>query len=197
MSLGGAILIKGVTSNIQGRYFLDFTVHHMHIWKGKTELERPKFSIIPSTVWLVENPDVDSIADKRAILEDELFSLSGVDFNFVQKEFTIVSDGEASVLGIKSSSVRSRLSHGNEKWMRCYVHVLKNSMNSVFPPLADDARLLEIGLDVKSPKHFFEDSKRYAGKADLLLGYSLIKDVGIRFGTLLLVSERFLKSSSK
>ena len=103
MSSGGAVSIDGVTLKIQGRHFLDFTVHHMHIRKGKTALERPTFSIISSTVLFVEGPDVGSGANKRALFDENLRSLYGVDFNSIQKQFTIVTDGEASMARMANS----------------------------------------------------------------------------------------------
>ena len=51
----------------------------MHIRKGKTVLERPKFSIISTTACFVEGPDVGSGSNKRAIFDENLRSLYGVD----------------------------------------------------------------------------------------------------------------------
>ena len=84
------------------------------------------FSIISSTVSFVEGPDVGSGANKRAIFDKNLRSLHGVDFNSIQKQFTIVTDGEASMARIANSSVSSRAWPSDKKWMRCYVHALQN-----------------------------------------------------------------------
>ena len=85
LTSGDAVSIDGVTLEVQGRHFLDFTLHQMHIRKGKTVLERPTFSIISSTVVFVERPDVASGSNKRAIFDENLFSLYRVDFNSIQK----------------------------------------------------------------------------------------------------------------
>ena len=52
-------------------------------------------------------------------------------------------------------------------------------------------------LYLKSVKRIVEDSKRYGWKKDLPFGYKLSLYVHTRFSTLFLVTERFLKSSSK
>ncbi len=197
MSSGGAVSIDGMTLKIQARHFLDFTVHHIHVQKGKTALERPTFSIISSTILLIEGPDVGSGTNKRALLDENLRSLYGVDFNSIQKQFTIVTDGEASMARMANSSVSSRVCPRDENWMRCYVHVLQNCMKSVFALCADDDCLQKIGLDFKCAKRIIEDSKRYGWNKDLPVGYRLIQDVETRFGTLFLFTERFLKSASK
>ena len=74
-SSGGAVSIYGVTLKIQGQYFIDFTVHQMHTRKGKTALERLKFSIISSTVLFVGGPEIGSCAIKRAFIDEKLCSL--------------------------------------------------------------------------------------------------------------------------
>ena len=81
ISSGGAVTIDAVTLKVQGRQFLDFTVHHMHMTKPKSILEKPKFSIISSTVSFTEGPDVSSGATKRVLFDENLRSSYGVDFN--------------------------------------------------------------------------------------------------------------------
>ena len=71
----GAVSIDRVTLKMQGRNFLDFTMHHVDMKKGNSILERPKSSIISSTVLFVEAPDVSSGCNKRAIFEENLRSL--------------------------------------------------------------------------------------------------------------------------
>ena len=81
--------------------------------------------------------------------------------------------------------------------MRSYVHVLQNCMKTVFCQCADDPTLQKFDVDFKHVKRIVEDSKRSGWNKKLPLGYRLIQDVDTRFGTLYLVTERFLKSSSK
>ena len=189
--------IDGVTLKVQGRHFLDFTQHHMHIRKGKTVLERTTFSIVSSTVLFVEGPDVGSGSNKRAIFDENLRSLYGVDFTSIQKQFAFVTDGEASTARMTNSLVSIRTSARDEKWMRCYEHVLQNCTKSVFSQCGDDACLRKIGRDFKSVKRIVEDSKRYGWNKGLPFGYKLIQDVDTQFSTLFRVTERFLESSSK
>lgn len=94
MSSGVAESIDNVTLKIQGRHFLDFIVHYMHVQEGKTELERFKFSIISNTVLLIEWPDVGSDTNRRALFDKGLRSLYGVYFESAQKQFSIVTDSE-------------------------------------------------------------------------------------------------------
>ena len=96
-----------------------------------------------------------------------------------------------------NSTISSSISPRDEKWMRCCVHVLQNCMKSVFSQCGDDACLRKIGRDFKSVKRIAEDSELYGWNKDLIFGYKLIQDVDTRFGTLFLVTESFLKSSSK
>ena len=55
ISAGGTVSIEGVTLKFQGHQFLDFTVHHFHMEKNKTLLERPRFSIKDSTILCVNS----------------------------------------------------------------------------------------------------------------------------------------------
>ena len=197
MTSGGAVSIDDVTLKVQDRHFLDITLHHIHIRKGKTVLERPRFSIISSTALFVEGPDVGSGSSKHGIFDENLRWLYGVDFTSIQKQFTFVTDGEASMARMANSSVSSRTCPRDEKWMRCYVNVIQNCMKSVFYQCGDDACLRKIGRCFKSVKRILEDSKRYGWNEDLSFGYKLIQNVYTRFGTSFLVKERFLKSSSK
>ena len=109
ISTGGAVTIDGVTLKVQGRQFLDFTLHHFHMEKTKTLLELPRFSIKDSTILFIEGPDVSSGANKRELLDKNLRLMYGVDFVSIQKQFTIVTDGEASVARMANSSVSSRV----------------------------------------------------------------------------------------
>ena len=131
------------------------------------------------------------------LLDEKLCSSVGVDFNSIQNRFTIVTDEEASMARMANSSVSSRVRARDEKWMRCYVHVLQNCMKSALSVCADDSVLQKIEFDSRSVKRIVEDSKRDGWKKDLLFNNRLIQDVETRFSTLYLVTERFMKSSSK
>ena len=97
ISSGGTVTIDGLTQKVQGRHFLDFSVHHIHMTKPKSILEKPRFSVISSTVLFIEGTDVSRGANKRALFEEKLGSTYGVDFYLLQETFTIVKDGEASM----------------------------------------------------------------------------------------------------
>ena len=88
-----------------------------------------------------------------------------------------------------NSSVSTRVCARDEKWMRCYVHVLQNCTKSAFSVCADDSSMLKIEFDFKSVKRIVEDSKRYGWNNYLPVGYRLIQDVDTRFGTFFLVTE--------
>ena len=60
----------------------------------------------------------------RELIDKNLRLMYGVDFDSIQKQFTIVTDGEASMVRMENSSVSSRVCPTDEIWMRCYVHVL-------------------------------------------------------------------------
>ncbi len=197
MSLGGAVSVDSVTLKIQNRHFLDFTVHHLTIAEGRTVLERPSFTIKDSTILFLESPDVASGQNMRSCIDENLRAYYGVDFNSMQKQFTIVTDGAAAMARMANSSVSLRIAPRDQKWMRCYVHVLQKSMQSVFESCSDDPLLNKISSDFKFVKRIVEDSKRFGWNKDLPSGYRLIQDVETRFGTVFLVCDRFLKSASK
>lgn len=75
---GGVVTIDDVTLKVQRRHFLGFTVHHMHITKSKSVLEKPRVSIVSSTVLLFEGPNVSSGNNKQVLLEENLRSSYGV-----------------------------------------------------------------------------------------------------------------------
>ena len=147
------MLIDGVTLKIQVRHFLELTLHDIHLQKRKTALERPTFSIISSKILLIEEPDVGSGTNKRAVLQKNLRSLYGVYFNSIQKKFTIVTDGESSMEGIANSCVSIWVCPRDEDWIKFYVHVLRNCMNSVFALCPNDDFLQKIALDFKRLAH--------------------------------------------
>ena len=72
-----------------------------------------------------------------------------------------MTDGEASMARIANGSVSSRVCARDEKWMRCYVHVLQNCMKSALSVCADASSTQKIEFDFKSVKRIVEDSKRY------------------------------------
>ena len=197
MSLGGAVSVDSVTLKVQNRHFLDFTVHHLTISEGRTVLERPSFTIQSSTILFLESPDVASGQNMRSCIDEKLRACYGVDFNSIQKQFTIVTDGAASMARMANSSVSLRVAPRDQKWMRCYVHVLQKCMQSVFENCSDDPLLSKVSSDFKFVKRIVEDSKRFGWNKDLPSGYKLMQNVETRFGTVYLVCDRFLKSATK
>ena len=97
-------------------------------------------------------PDVSSSAYKRALFDENLRSLSGIEINCIQKRFTIVIDGEASMARLANSSFSSRASARDEKWMRYYDQVLQNCIKSAFSLCADDSSLQKTEFDFTSIK---------------------------------------------
>lgn len=104
---GSAATIDGVNLKAQGRHFVDFTVHHMHLTKPKSILQKARFSIALSTVLLIEGLNVRSGANNRPLLDENLGLSYGVYFNSMQKKFTIVTDGEEPMARMVKSSVSS------------------------------------------------------------------------------------------
>ena len=175
--------MDGVTLRIQGRLFMGFTLHHVHIEKGKTILEVPKFQQKDSTVLFVEAPDVASGVSMRAHLDNYLQLTCGVDFHSMQKRFTVVTDGAAAMARMTNSSVSSRTVERDEKWMRFYVHILQNCMKNAFRRCSDNSALSKVKDDFKSVKNIVEDSKRFRLEQEYFTWIRLIQDVETRFGT--------------
>lgn len=87
----------------------------MHMQKGKAALGGSKFSITLNRVLFMERPDVGSGANMRAFIHENLRAVYGVEFNSITKEFTIVTDAEASIARMAISSVSSRVCPCDEK----------------------------------------------------------------------------------
>ena len=141
--------------NFQSQPFVDFKVRQIHIRKTKTALEQSKLSRISSTFLFAKGPDVGSGAIKHAFLDESLRSLYGVDFNSVQKQFTTITDSEASIARMENNSISSRICPTDEKWVSCYVHVLQKRLKSVFYFSTTHARLQKLGLISSSSMFFF------------------------------------------
>ena len=64
---------------------------------------------------------------------NDLLKLSyGIDFNSVQKGYTIVTDDAAVMAKLANSSVSTQVVVRDHKWMGCHVHVLQNRMKAAF-----------------------------------------------------------------
>ena len=174
LGIRGAVSIDGVTLRIQGRHFLDYTLHYLSVCKGRTILEPPKFAIKTTTILFVKGPEVTSGANLRAHFDEHLHTSYGVSFNSIQNVFTVVTDGAGAMAHMANSSVSSRIAVRDETWMRCYFHILQSSMRSVFKQCTDDPVLSKVADDFKSVKRIVEDAKRNGWNAKLPHGYKLI-----------------------
>ena len=62
------------------------------------------------------------------------------------KEFTIITESEASIALMENNSISSRVCPSDEKCIRCYVHVLQKRLKSVFSFSANHACLQKLSL---------------------------------------------------
>ena len=108
-----------------------------------------------------------------------------------------MKDGAANMAKMANSSMSFRLVCRDEKWMRCFVQFLSNCMKLVFQRCGGDHVLARVSDNFRAVKRIVEDSKRFGWNKNLSHGYHLNPDIETRSGTILLVTERFLKSASK
>jgi len=131
------------------------------------------------------------------MLDSNLQRDYGIDFATMHKTFILVTDGAAVMAKMAGSSVSESIAIPDEKWMRCYVHVLHNAMKAVMAECTGDETLEKISEDFKSMKKIVENSKKAGWNCNLPVGFHLIQEVETRFGTHFVVAERFLKSRGK
>ena len=152
-------MIDGVTLKVQGRHYYDFTVHHIHIVRPRNVLEVPKFGLKTGTILFLEGPEINNAESIRSLIDTHLEAKFGVSFDSLQKKFTVVTDGATVMERVAGCSVSRRLAPLEEKWMRCFAHVLSNllkfAMNNctsdgVLVKIADDFRLLKKLLNTLS-----------------------------------------------
>jgi len=149
-----------------------------------------------STILFEEGPTVGNAANIRSLLGAKLQQHYSTSFESFQKNFTIVTDGAAVMACVAGSSVSRNIAPLDQKWMRCFVHVLHNTMKAVMENCKTDPILVKTAEDFKAMKKIVENSKRYGWNSSLPTGYHLIQEVETRFGTHFLVAQRFLKSAA-
>jgi len=194
---GGAVTVDGVTLKIQGKHYYDFTVHYMAVRKAAGILATPTFGIETSTILFLEGPEVGNAENIRSLLDVNLQKEYGLDFNTIQKSFSMVTDGAAVMAKMAGSSVSLNKAIPDESWMRCFVHMLHNCMKAVMEDIASDDVMKEIVKDFVTMKKIVTNSKKATWNSKLPMGYHLIQEVETRFGTHYIVAERFLKSKKK
>jgi len=195
--LGGAVSVDGVSLKIQNRHYYDFTMHHMDVTTPRAPHAKPKFGIKTSTILFIEGPSIASADNIRDILDQNLRTEYGITFDTIQETFTLVTDGAAVMAKMAGSSVSVNIAIPDEGWMRCYVHILHNTMKEVMKACLSDEKLKRIAVDFQTMKKIVTNSKKNGWNSQLPIGYHLIQEVETRFGTHYLVAERFLKSCGK
>ena len=73
--------------------------------------------------------------------------------------------------------------------------LLSNCIKAAFHKCTDDPAMAKVCDYYRGVKRIVEDLKRYGWNKNIFLQLRLIQDIGTRFGTVLLVTERFLKSA--
>lgn len=194
---GGAVTIDGVNLKLQNRHFYDFTVHHIHICRGKTIHAAPTFDMKTTTILFVEGPRVGTAINIRSLLGTKLLEQYNTSLEDMQKNFTVVTDGAAVMACVAGSSVSRNIAPLDQTWMRCFVHVLHNSMKAAMESCTTDDILVKTAEDFNSMKKIVKHSKKNGWNSSLPVGFRLIQEVETRFGTHFLVAERFLKSATK
>jgi len=195
--LGGAVTVDGVTLKMQGRHYYDYTLHHIEIKHMRGTHLKPTYGIKTNTILFVEGPGKANAVNIKEMLDKNLQRDYGINFDTMHKTFTLVTDGAAVMAKMAGSSVSESIAIPDEKWMRCYVHVLHNTMKAVMEECTGDDTLDKIGEDFKAMKKIVENSKKAGWNCNLPVGYHLIQEVETRFGTHYVVAERFLKSREK
>ena len=110
---------------------------------------------------LVEKPDFASGPNLRAVIDNRLRLNYGLDFNSIQKFFTVVTDGAANMARMANSSISSRLVCRDEKWIGYFVHVLSNCMKSLFQRCGEDSVSARVSNNLRAVQRIVEDSKHF------------------------------------
>ncbi len=120
----GAITIDGLSLKLQGRYYYDFSIHHIDMNKQSSVLTEVKYSIKNSTVLSFEVPRVYDADNIRKVLNQNLREQVGTSFSSIQKQFTLATDGAAVMARLAGSSVSHRIAVLDERWICCIAHIL-------------------------------------------------------------------------
>jgi len=196
-SLGGAVTIDGLHLKLQGRHYYDLTIHHMNIHKKAVVTEGTEFTIKTTTILFLEGPEKPTASNIIQLLDTNLQQQYKITYGDIAKDFTFVTDGAAVMANVGGSSVSLRLARRDQRWMRCFAHVLSKVMEKAMLNCKNDPVLIKIHTDFKMMKRVVENSKRVPWNHMLPNGYRLIQEVDTRFGTHYLVAQRFLKSATK
>lgn len=93
------------------------------------------------------------------------------------------------------SSVSTNVCALDERWIRCYVHILNNAMKAAMGQCNNHAVLKNVSEDFRAVKRVVEDANWAQWGKKLPDGYRLVQEIETRFGTNYLVEQRFLKLS--
>ena len=64
---------------------------------------------------------------------------------------------------LAGSSVSHRMANQSERWIRCYVHTLKNCMKNAMQSCSSDNTLVKVLEDFKALKRIVKDAKGMHG----------------------------------
>jgi len=190
-SLGGAVTIDGLHLKLQGRHYYDLTIHHMNIHKKAVVTEGTEFTIKTTTILFLEGPEKPTASNIIQLLDTNLQQQYKITYGDIAKDFTFVTDGAAVMANVGGSSVSLRLARRDQRWMRCFAHVLSKVMEKAMLNCKNDPVLIKIHTDFKMMKRVVENSKRVPWNHMLPNGYRLIQEVDTRFGT------HYLQNSSQ
>lgn len=197
LSQGGAVSVDGVTLKLQGKQYYDFTIHHISMKRPANVVSFPTFGIRTSTILFLEGPAKSDGESIRNLLDVHLKEKYGIGFDSIHGTFTLVTDGAGNMARMAGSSTSRRIAPLDQRWMRCFVHVLSISMKNAVQSCARDSFLVKVFHDFKAMKSIVRDAKQSGWNHLFPIGYHLIQEVETRFGTHFLVAQRFLKSAEK
>ena len=144
---------------------------------------------------LLEGPNVANTANLRVLLSDQMKLKYEVNFNPIQKTFTVVTDGAAVMARMANTAASRRVAPRDQTWIRCHAHVLQNCMKVAVGKCKQNDILKRVSEDFKKVKKIVEDLKRQGWNKNLQRGFRLLPDVETRFGTVFNVTQQFLKSA--
>ena len=158
-------------------------------------MSAPKFEIKESTISLLEGPHVANAANLRVLFSHQLKLKYEVDFNSIQKTFTVVTDGAAVMARMANTSMSRRVSPWDQTWIRCHAHVLQKCMNVAVGKCKQNDILKRMSEVFKKVKNIGVDLKRQGWNKNIQRVFRLLQDVETRFGTVFNVTQQFLKSA--
>ena len=109
----------------------------------------------------------------------------------------MVTDGASVITHVSGSSISRNRYPLDHKWMRFLVHTFNNIMKCAIDNTNNNPILSKVVPHFLSVRRIVEDAKRGNWNLWLQNGYYLKQVVETRFGSHVLVAERFLKSSER